>query len=80
MRTRPPDVDVLGMPWRELVDRVAAAAATDVRARRTLRDLVEEERRASAEGREPGGVIVRLCTLPVLRPLHAPPTGKGDAP
>jgi hypothetical protein len=66
-------VDVLGMPWRDLVELVAVeAAAGDDRARRTLRHLVEEERDAHAEGREPGddAVILRLSTLPVLRPTH----------
>jgi hypothetical protein len=71
MPTRPPDVDVLGMPWRELVERVAAVAATgDRRARAELRRLVEEEQEALAEGREPGDVITRLATLPVLRSTH----------
>jgi hypothetical protein len=70
-------VDVLAMPWGELVRQVAAlAAAGSQRARRELEALVDEERRAREEDREPGGVIVRLSTLAVLRPTIRARTGE----
>ena len=67
MPTERPHTDVLGMPWDELVARVAAIAATgDRSARATLEQLVDAERRARREGRDDPGVITRLSARPVL--------------
>jgi hypothetical protein len=71
MPTERPYVPVLELPWDELVRRVAAVAATgNRRARAELAHLVEEERRAQEEGREPGDVFMRLSASAVLRPIH----------
>ena len=79
MPTRPPHVDVLGMPWAELVARVAQVAATGDRAARArLERMVDCERRARSEGREDPGVIARLLARAVLDPRHRPASGEAS--
>ena len=79
MATKPQHIDVLRMPWDELMRRVAeVAAGGSQRARAQLRMLVDEEDRARQEGREPGGVIARLATLAVLRSIHDAPMGRKE--
>jgi hypothetical protein len=74
-----PRIDVLGMPWAELVERVAAVAATgDQRARHRLGAMVEEERRARVAGREPGSAIVRIYASVVLRTTNTRTTEDPD--
>jgi hypothetical protein len=71
MPTRSPYVDVLRLPWSELLARVAVVAATgDRRARSTLKAMVDQERRARRGSRDDPGVIARLATRAVLDNRH----------